>query len=46
MKKALIFSFILILSIVSLFAMTSAGSTFNGFSGIKEDLGIEMEKQA
>ena len=34
MKKALIFSFILILSLVSLFAMTSAGSTFNGFSGI------------
>ena len=35
MKKALILSFILILSIVSLFAaMTSAGSTFNGFSGI------------
>ncbi len=34
MKKAIIFSFILILSLVSLFAMTSAGSTFNGFSGI------------
>lgn len=35
MKKAIVFSFIFILSMVSLFAvMTSAGSTYNGFSGI------------